>query len=103
MIDDKPATALCQKGGDVKPNANGVGTNVGDVMINANSVKLNNVKIRDGVKLYVNIVKPTGYGIMLNDRSVKKILTLNLKGDSVTLKINGVYVGTLNVSLFSKL
>ena len=72
-------------------------------MINANSVKLNNVKIRDGVKLYVNIVKPTGYGIMLNDRSVKKKITLNLKGDSVTLKINGVYVGTLNVSLFSKL
>jgi hypothetical protein len=69
-------------------------------MINDNSVKLNNVKISDGVKLYVNIVKPTGDGIMLNDRSVKKKITLNLKGDSVTLKINGVHVGTLNVSLF---
>ena len=53
MIDDKPATALCQKGGDVKPNVNGVGTNVCDVIINANSVKLNNVKISDGVKLFL--------------------------------------------------
>ena len=80
-------------------NVNNGKLNVSNFGLDNNYRCLNNVKISDGVKLYV--VKLTGDGIMLNVRSIKKILTLNLKGDSVTLKINGVHVGTLNVFLFS--